>query len=134
MCSWSPQTRTDIWAPAVVVLTLMCGGLSACSSGDVVEEIVVPCTQEDSSPQITHWEAPVYPVEAVELELEGTVIVKVLVGIGGEPESAQVIQSVHHLLNDAAIQAAMDCQFVPGLVDCTIASSWVALPFLFRLQ
>ena len=126
--------KTDKWTPTAIVLIVLCCGLSACSNDNFVEEVVVPCSREDSNPEITRWATPVYPPEAIVLGLEGTVIVAVLVGIGGKPENAEVIQSAHILLNEAAIEAAMECQFVPGLTDCTVTSGSIALPFNFRLR
>ena len=87
-----------------------------------------------TNPTITFWAKPKYPEVARMAQVEGTVIVKVLVGPGGDVMQAQVIQSVHPLLNKAAIAAAYKCKFLPGKQRNIPVKAWMALPFNFRLN
>jgi protein TonB len=87
-----------------------------------------------TNPTITFWAKPKYPEVARMAQVEGTVIVKVLVGPGGDVMQAQVIQSVHPLLNKAAIAAAYKCKFLPGKQRNIPVKAWMALPFNFRLH
>ncbi len=87
-----------------------------------------------TNPTITFWAKPKYPEVARMAQVEGTVIVKVLVGPGGDVMQAQVIQSVHPLLNKAAIEAAYKCKFIPGKQRNIPVKAWMALPFNFRLH
>ncbi|MFT7698575.1 MAG: protein TonB [Candidatus Krumholzibacteriia bacterium] len=87
-----------------------------------------------TNPIITKWAKPKYPEVARMAQVEGTVIVKVLVGPDGSVLEAQVIQSVHSLLNKAAIEAAFKCKFIPGKQRNIPVKAWMALPFNFRLH
>ncbi|MFT5232736.1 MAG: protein TonB [Candidatus Krumholzibacteriia bacterium] len=87
-----------------------------------------------TNPIITKWAKPEYPEVARMAQVEGTVIVKVLVGPDGSVLEAQVIQSVHSLLNKAAIEAAFKCKFIPGKQRNIPVKAWMALPFNFRLH
>ena len=87
-----------------------------------------------TNPIITNWAKPKYPEVARMAQVEGTVIVKVLVGPDGSVQQAQVIQSVHPLVNKAALEAAYKCKFIPGKQRNIPVKAWMALPFNFRLN
>lgn len=87
-----------------------------------------------TNPIITYWAKPKYPEVARMAQVEGTVVVKVLVGPDGSVLQAQVIQSVHPLVNKAAIEAAYKCKFIPGKQRNIPVKAWMALPFNFRLH
>ena len=85
-------------------------------------------------PTLVKYVAPEYPEMARLSQLEGTVIVKVLVGADGNVKDAQVIQGVHPLLNKAARDAAMKAKFIPGKQRNIPVKAWMALPYRFRLH
>jgi len=87
-----------------------------------------------TNPKITHFAKPHYPEMARRAQIEGTVIVKVLVGPDGNVKDAQVIQGVNPLLNNAALAAARKCKFIPGKQRNIPVKAWMALPFNFRLN
>ncbi len=87
-----------------------------------------------TNPKIINFVKPQYPEIARRSQIEGTVIVKVLVGPDGNVKDAQVIQSVHQLLNNAALAAARKCKFIPGKQRNIPVKAWMALPFNFRLN
>jgi len=86
------------------------------------------------NPKITFWAKPDYPEMARRAQIEGTVIVKVLVGPDGAVKDAQVMQGVNPLLDAAAIAAAKRCKFIPGKQRNIPVKAWMALPFAFRLN
>lgn len=75
-----------------------------------------------------------YPEIARRSQLEGTVIVKVLVGPDGLVKDAQVVQGVHPLLDREALQAARRWTFYPGKQRNIPVKAWMAVPFVFRLN
>ncbi len=85
-------------------------------------------------PQLIKFVQPDYPEMARASQLEGTVVVKVLVGPDGNVMSAVVIQSVHRLLDRAAREAALRCKFKPGRQRDIAVKAWMAIPFAFRLH
>ena len=87
-----------------------------------------------TNPKIVTWAKPEYPEMARRAQIEGTVIVKVLVGPDGAVKQAVVLQSVNPLLNTAAIDAAYRCKFVPGKQRNIPVKAWMALSFNFRLN
>ena len=87
-----------------------------------------------SNPKLINFAKPNYPEIARRSALEGTVIVKVLVGPDGVVKDAIVIQSVHPLLDREAIAAARRCTFMPGKQRDIPVKAWMALPFNFRLH
>ena len=101
------------------------------SFGPVGDEGFVASSE---NPKILQWAKPEYPEMARRAALEGTVMVKVLVGPDGSVKDAIVIQSVNPLLNKAAIEAARKCKFIPGKQRNIPVKAWMALPFTFRLN
>jgi periplasmic protein TonB len=75
-----------------------------------------------------------YPEMARRAQIEGTVLVKVLVGPDGRVKQAQVLQSVNPLLDKAAIEAAWKWTFHPGKQRNIPVKAWMAIPFNFRLH
>jgi len=87
-----------------------------------------------SKPRLVSRPKPRYPEVARLAQVEGTVIVKVLVGVDGTVGQAVIVQGVHPLLNNAALKAARQCVFVPGQQRKIKVPTWVAVPYNFRLR
>lgn len=75
-----------------------------------------------------------YPEIARRAQLQGTVLVHVLVDVNGRVDRAIISQGVHPLLDNAAIAAALRCRFTPGKQRELPVPVWVAIPYRFRLQ
>jgi protein TonB len=87
-----------------------------------------------TDPQLVQLVPPDYPEMARLAHLEGTVVVKVLVGPNGMVTDVGIIEGVHPLLNKAAMEAAWRCRFTPGKQRERPVPVWMALPFRFRLR
>ena len=100
---------------------------------DYIRTTSLPVLAE-SDVEVVHVERPIYPRQAVELNIEGTVEVMLLVDDTGTVLSAYVIPP-HRLpfLEDAAREAAEQYAFKPYLVKGEPTPFWVKVPFLFRL-
>lgn len=93
-----------------------------------------PFVASSTKPILTFWAKPHYPEMARMSGIEGTVIVKVLVGANGLIKAAEVIQSVHPLLDRAAMEAAMRCRFEPGRQRTIPVKAAMAIPYRFRVR
>lgn len=87
-----------------------------------------------SKPQLVFQAKPHYPEVARLAQVEGTVVVKVLVDVDGTVQAAELINSVHPLLNKEALKAARKCIFIPGQQREMKVPTWVAVPYSFRLR
>ncbi len=87
----------------------------------------------DTVPEIVRWVAPEYPEMARGMELQGQVLVKVLVGTDGRPWATELVQGVHPILDREALEAAKRCVFSPGKQRDRPVEVWVTLPYTFRL-
>ena len=76
---------------------------------------------------------PVYPELAKKANLEGTVVVKVLLNTKGEVEATEVLKS-HELFDNAALTAAKQFRFTPARQRDRLVRVWVSIPFKFRLK
>lgn len=85
-------------------------------------------------PKLIKFVPPDYPEMARASSLEGTVLVKVLVGPDGSVMRAEILQSVHPMLDSAAIAAALKCKFEPGKQRNIPVKAWMAIPFRFKLH
>ncbi|MCB1184347.1 energy transducer TonB [bacterium] len=77
---------------------------------------------------------PHYPEVARLAQVEGTVVVKVLVNAEGRVEEVAIVSGAHPLLNKAALDAARRCAFEPGRQRGVPVRAWVAVPYNFRLR
>ncbi len=79
--------------------------------------------------------APVYPQVARRQGWEGTVLLKVLVGIQGNAEIINIEQSSsYEVLDKAALAAVRDWEFKPAQAGLMKFSSWVKIPIKFVLK
>jgi protein TonB len=76
---------------------------------------------------------PIYPELAQMSKIEGTVIVRVLVGKDGKVKDAILGKGVNDMLDDAAIDAAKHYVFQPAMQNKKPVAVWVAIPFKFSL-
>ena len=108
--------------------------------GDLVVEIDVQVEPEpddfipvEEEPVRIHIDAPVYPAVARESGVEGTVIVRALVGRDGRVKRSVVVEG-NPLLNAAAITCAETAVFRPALMDNRPVEVWVLIPVTFRMR
>jgi protein TonB len=78
---------------------------------------------------------PTYPTRAMQLGLEGFVIVRFDVGINGQTENAVVIESTHSVFNKAAIRATARLRYKPRVVDgIAVATPDLRYRFTFEME
>jgi protein TonB len=78
---------------------------------------------------------PEYPAAARRMQLEGTVLVRVLVGVDGDPRELSVARtSGAPVLDEAALRAIRRWRFVPARRGDTPIAHWAEVPVQFRLQ
>jgi protein TonB len=78
---------------------------------------------------------PVYPRRAIDLGLEGEVLVRARIDEAGDPlEPAVWRSSGHPLLDRAAIEAVRRWRFKPALRNGRAVTAIVQVPISFRLQ
>jgi TonB family protein len=82
----------------------------------------------EEMPVLINMPPPQYPDLAREANIEGTVVLRALVGKDGSVQDVKVIQG-HDMLNSAAIAAAKQAKFKPALV-----AVWVQIPIKFTLS
>jgi periplasmic protein TonB len=89
----------------------------------------------DRAPVLMAFTPPRYPPLAREAGIEGTVVVRVLVGDDGKVVDAVVLSSdVTDTMAAAAVDAARRCRFRPAKQQDRAVPAWVAVPFQFRLH
>ncbi len=89
-------------------------------------------------PVLTTPASPEYPEAAKKNQLEGKVMVKMLIGRHGLIEDAQILDhpeaSQDASLQEAALAAAKKMKFSPGKKDGQTVKVWVTVPFQFKLN
>ncbi len=85
-------------------------------------------------PKLIKFAMPEYPEMARASQLEGTVLVGVLVGPDGSVMQTKILKSVHPLLDREALKAARRCKFLPGKQRGIPVKAWMAVPFAFKLH
>ncbi|MEO0077788.1 MAG: energy transducer TonB [candidate division WOR-3 bacterium] len=94
----------------------------------------VPFWKVEKPPVLVETAHAVYPELARQAGIEGRVTVQVVVGADGRPGNPTVIgTSGSAVLDQAAVEAALRCRFVPGYQRDKPVPVLVAIPFRFRL-
>lgn len=76
----------------------------------------------------------VYPDIARRAEIEGKVIVRVLVGTEGTPKKVLVLDSDSKIFDQAVIDAVIQSKFKPAKIDGKPVKCWVSIPVTFKLK
>jgi protein TonB len=89
----------------------------------------------DQMPEPEYIAKPVYPALAREAGIEGTVTLKVRIGLDHRVREAIVIDSdVTPAMERAAIEAALQCRYKPARQGMTEVEVWVPIIIHFRLD
>jgi TonB family protein len=94
----------------------------------------VPCEREPSADMSEIQRRLVYPAAAIEHDVEGKVLIRVLIDTKGKPRRYNVEQSVHALLDSAAAKAIMETSFSPAIQKSEPVSCWVTVPVVFKVD
>lgn len=84
-------------------------------------------------PVVAKQVEPVYPRLAVQAQIEGKVYVRVLVGKDGRVKAAEIFNGPE-VFHDAALEAAKQWVFTPGIQGNRPVNVWVMIPFKFELE
>ena len=109
------------------------------ASGVTPGSDVLPTPEEfvwvEVLPEPVRMIKPAYPELAQQAGVEGTVIVKALVGKNGRVLDVRLDPTRQvPLLNEAALAAAREWRFTPALANGKPVAVWTAIPFRFRLH
>ena len=97
--------------------------------GPTVPEKVGP---GEVAPKVRRTARPVYPPEAFNAKIEGTVLIEALIGEFGEVAHAEVRRSVPGL-DTAALQAVVQWDFEPMQVNGLPRATVIQMPVAFRI-
>jgi protein TonB len=87
----------------------------------------------DVEPQAVTKVLPQYPQIAKDAGMEGSVTVRLLVGIDGRVQKAEIEQS-SAMFDDAALAAGRQWIFTPALANDHPVRVWVRVPMKFQLR
>lgn len=146
-----PRDRWMIAATAGIALLVTLAPLpwlAGCAENDAAridattsgQEQPAPSTQPseeyqaaDVMPALLKMDPPSYPEEARANRIEGTVMVRALVGTTGLVKEAHVVEG-HESLAPAALKAVTGATFQPAQKDGTPVETWVQVPIKFALN
>jgi periplasmic protein TonB len=87
-----------------------------------------------SAPQLVRRVEPEYPALAAAAHVQGIVILEAVVDVEGCVESIRVLRSVHRLLDKAAMDALVQWQYSPLVLNGTPVSFVLTVTFNFTAQ
>lgn len=88
----------------------------------------------ERNPVLVESPAPIYPELARMAQIEGTVVVRALVGKDGKVKEAFVLKRGNDLLDKAALEAVASYVFLPAMQNQRPVAVWVTIPFRFALH
>jgi TonB family protein len=84
-------------------------------------------------PKLLEFFPPDYPESARLRKVEGTVLVKALIGTDGQVLTAEVVEGVDQELDAAGLEAALKARFEPAKQRGVPVKAWMMIPYRFRL-
>ena len=91
-------------------------------------------SQEKPKLKPSSYRPPEYPEMARLSQMQGTVVVKVLVGPSGDVLDAQILKGIHPMLDREALKVARKTKWIPGKQRNIPVKCWMALPYKFTLN
>jgi TonB family protein len=88
----------------------------------------------DSIPKVIEDVKVGYPKDAITNKIEGNTQVKVWIDEKGIPRLAVILKSSDKMFNEQSLIAAMNTLFTPAIFSKKPISTWIIIPYKFRLQ
>lgn len=132
-----PNLGANLSGIAVSLPDFEAAGVSGVSESLLGDLDNVALTEDavDDPPSPRARVVPEYPERARQREIEGSVLVSVLVGTDGQVKNAKILESIPPGIFDAAVDAAVrQWTFEPAQYRGTAVETWVNIPFPFRLN
>ena len=82
-------------------------------------------------PKVIELPAVVYPTEAANLEASGIVMIRMLIGMDGKVLEAEILQGVHPLVDQAALEAARGGRYAPANENGAATDGRLTVPFRY---
>ena len=93
-----------------------------------------PATSVDQQPVLLNMPQPRYTEEARKNKIQGTVLVRVLIGSDGQVKRVVVVRPLPDGLDEQAIQAAYQLRFKPAMKSGQPVSFWKPVAIEFNLR
>jgi len=93
-----------------------------------------PATSVDQQPVLLNMPQPRYTEEARKNKIQGTVLVRVLIGNDGQVKRVVVVRPLPDGLDEQAIQAAYQLRFKPAMKSGQPVSFWKPVAIEFNLR
>ena len=92
-------------------------------------------SEVDTPPKLVRSMPVTYPPLAEKQEIEGRVVVRVLINSKGKAEKMEVVESEpENLFDEAAMKSLKYWQFRPGILGGELVATWVKIPLSFKLD
>jgi len=86
-------------------------------------------------PELLEFQRPLYPKDLRERDIEGKVILKILIDKEGKAEEIQIFESSgYKMFDQIAIKSVRQCQFKPARKGNQQKESWVLIPINFQIK
>lgn len=89
---------------------------------------------EGDAPSFARFVPPEYPHQARARNMEGRVLLRVLVGAEGRAKEIEVVESSHPAFTKAARKSAQRSRYAPLTRQGREEDVWVLIPFQFKLK
>lgn len=132
-----PDLGGNLSGIAVSLPEFQAGGVQSVSESLLGDLDNVALTEDavDTPPAFRNRIVPEYPERARQREIEGSVVVSVLVGVDGSVQSMQVLEANPPGIFEESVMAALrQSSFEPAQYRGNPVETWVNIPFPFRLN
>jgi len=89
----------------------------------------------DTKPKVIRQMKVTYPAQAKQNNVEGRVVVRVLIDTKGKAEKMEVVESEPEgVFDENALKSLIYWQFRPGILNGKLVATWVKIPLTFTLD
>lgn len=116
------------WRSSLLAAALVMTAMIPIADGAVANR-----DQDTVYPALKSMPAPEYPTEARDAKVEGSVLVRALVGVDGHVAEA-FLERGDEVFAASALEAVAEAVFEPAMKDGNPIQMWVSIPFRFELD
>ena len=89
----------------------------------------------DTPPKVIKSSPVTYPTLAKRRDIEGKVVVRVLIGVKGKAVKTEVVESEPAgMFEESALKSLKYWKFRPGILGGELVPTWVKIPLSFKLD
>jgi TonB family protein len=131
--SYIDGTHVTSWLPMIVIFDATSDSTKSTNYTIKIKRPAGESVVLDKNPALIKIAFPIYPQEALNNNLEGRVVVEVLIDKNGNAKEAFAVETDNVIFNESALEVVGRFHFTPGMLNGQPVPAWVGIPIPYTM-